>query len=86
MTQLSEAIFTDLLKHPDTRLQRWIDGTVASDFLGGAVDAGKFDESDFAALHTAVIEVGSEEVARFIVDCLERLYALSIEDPDAPLE
>lgn len=84
--RISKDQFIDLLEHPQHNLGRWIDGTVASDFLGGEVDAGAFDESDFAALHTAVIEVGSEEVARFIVDCLERLYALSIEDPDAPLE
>jgi hypothetical protein len=84
--RISKDQFIDMLEHPQHNLGRWIDGTVASPFLGGEVDTGKFDESDFAALHKAVIDVGSEEVGRFVVYCLERLYELSIEDLDAPLD
>lgn len=76
--------FYDLLRNPN--FDRWLDGSVCGDYLGGEVDAGKFDECDFKALQSAVGRTDTYTMARFVVTCLERLYELSIEDRNAEIE
>lgn len=75
-SEIDKDTFKALLSDPDFDLSFM--GTVAGDYLGGEVDAGKFDESDFAALQKAVRETDSYTIARFVVTCLERLYDLSL--------
>lgn len=75
MSRISKNEFKALLSNPD--FERGLMGTVAGDYLGGDVDAGRFDEADFDELETAVRQTDAYTLARFVIACLERMYELS---------